>query len=63
MSNRRYWMLRILLAMLTAVPVYFGLVWADDNWWLKLAVAITGAAVFNVLEAPLNKLRKRRPFR
>ena len=59
MSNRRYWILRVLLATLTAVPVYFGLVWAGDNWWLKLAVAVTGAVLFNLLETPLNKMRRR----
>lgn len=63
MSNRRYWVLRILLAMLVAVPIYFGLLWAEEKWWLELAVVLVAAVFFTLLETPLSKMRKRRPFR
>ncbi len=63
MFDRRYWLLRILSGMILVVPIYFGMIWADGRWWLQLAVALVAAGVFTLLEAPLSRTRKRRPFR
>lgn len=63
MSVRRYWVLRIGLALAMMVPIYFGMIWADGRWWLQVAVTLVAAGVFTLLEAPLLRMRERRPFR
>lgn len=54
MSTRTYWTLRILLAMLATIPLYFGFVWADGTWWRELAVVLAVLAVFTLAEQPLS---------
>ncbi len=63
MSDRRYWVLRILLGIALMMPIYFGMIWADGRWWLQVAVALVAAGVFKLFEAPLSRRRKRRPYR
>lgn len=59
MSTRRYWTLRILLALLAVIPLYFGFVWADGILWRQLAVVLGVAALFSLVEQPLAERRRR----
>ena len=53
MSTRRYWTLRILLALGAVIPLYFGFVWAGGTWWRQLAVVLAVLVVFSLFEQPL----------
>lgn len=60
MSTRRYWTLRILLALLAVVLLYFGFVWANGTWWRELAVVLGAVVLFSLVEQPLAERRRRR---